>query len=268
MHWAGKFTQTKLNGEMLMIIEYHRPDKIEDALKLLGRPEPVTVPLGGGTILNQPSEMAVAVVDLQTLGLSLIKPGGRTIKIGATASLQDLVNEPELQQGLKAAILHEATYNVRQVATVAGALVSANGRSPFAAAMLALSPELILQPGDEKILYGEILPSREARLPGRLITEVSIPLNVKLAYEYVARTPADLPIVCAAVAQWSSGRTRVALGGFGYSPLLAMDGPNSQGAEIAARDAYSEAGDQWASAAYRSDVAATLTKRCLDEIGK
>jgi len=81
----------------------------------------------------------------------------------------------------------------------------------------------------------------------------------------VARSPADLPIVCAAVAKWPSGRTRVILGGYGESPLLAMDGPNPQGADIAARDAYREAGDQWASAEYRSDVAAKLTRRCIDE---
>ncbi len=251
---------------MFMIIEYHRPEKVADALKLLARTEPVTVPMGGGTILNQPSDAQVAVVDLQALGLNLIKPGGNILKIGATVNLQALLDEPELLPTLQAAIQHEATYNIRQVATVAGALVSANGRSPFATAMLALAPELLMQPDDEKVLYGELLPLRVEQLAGRLITEISIPLNTKLAYHYVARSPADLPIVCVALAQWSSGRTRVALGGYGDSPLLAMDGPNPQGAEIAARDAYREAGDQWASAEYRSDVAATLTRRCLDEL--
>jgi hypothetical protein len=59
---------------------------------------------------------------------------------------------------------------------------------------------------------------------GWLIISISIPLNVKLSFEYVARTPADKPIVCAAVAQWNSGRTRLALGGYGKIPMLAMDG--------------------------------------------
>jgi len=144
--------------------------------------------------------------------------------------------------------------------------MAADGRSPFGTAMLALAPELLVQPGDEKIPYGELLPLRSEQLPGRLITEISIPLNTKLSYQYVARSPADLPIVCVAVAQWPSDRTRVVLGGYGSSPLVAMDGPNSQGADIAAQDAYHEAGDQWATSQYRSDVAATLTKRCLEEI--
>jgi CO/xanthine dehydrogenase FAD-binding subunit len=142
-------------------------------------------------------------------------------------------------------------------------LVAADGRSPFATALLALAAELTLLPGEETLNLGDFLPLRAARKPNQLITQIIIPSNIELAYEYVARTPADLPIVCAAVAHWPSGRTRVALGGYGAAPLLAMDGPEAAGAEQAARDAYHEAGDQWASAAYSSDVAATLVNRCI-----
>jgi hypothetical protein len=53
------------------------------------------------------------------------------------------------------------------------------------------------------------------------------------------------------------------LGGYGKSPLLAMDGTEADGLDSAARNAYHEANDEWASADYRMDVAATLAKRCL-----
>jgi CO/xanthine dehydrogenase FAD-binding subunit len=92
---------------------------------------------------------------------------------------------------------------------------------------------------------------------------VRLPSNTRLAYESVARTPVDLPIVCAALAQWPSGRVRLALGGFGEAPVLAFDGPEPGGLEIAARDVYSRAGDEWASPEYRQEVAGTLAKRCL-----
>jgi hypothetical protein len=85
---------------------------------------------------------------------------------------------------------------------------------------------------------------------------------VRLAFETVARTPADRPIVCAALAQWPSGRTRLALGGYGQAPLLAMDGNEPGGVETAVRNAFAEAGDEWASAEYRSEMAAVLAKRC------
>ena len=153
------------------------------------------------------------------------------------------------------------------MATVVGALVAADGRSPFTTAMLALNTTLTRLPYDDQIEIGNFLPFRNVRQPNYLITQISIPTNVKLAYEYVARSPSDLPIVCVAIAQWPSGRTRVALGGFGDTPLLAMDGPESDGADIAAQDAFREAGDQWSSAEYRSEVAGTLTTRALERLG-
>jgi CO/xanthine dehydrogenase FAD-binding subunit len=110
---------------------------------------------------------------------------------------------------------------------------------------------------------GEFLPLRSDHLKGKLITSIIIPANVKFAFEYVSRTPSDKPIVCAALAQWNSGRTRLVLGGYGKIPLLAMDGTEPDGADTAARNAYHEATDEWASADYRMDVASTLAKRCL-----
>jgi hypothetical protein len=47
---------------------------------------------------------------------------------------------------------------------------------------------------------------------------------------------------------------------------MVFDGPDADGAEDAARDAYSEAGDQWASSAYRSDIGAVLVNRCLEQM--
>jgi CO/xanthine dehydrogenase FAD-binding subunit len=106
---------------------------------------------------------------------------------------------------------------------------------------------------------GAYLPLR----PQGLITSIIIPLNVKFAFESLGRTPADRPIVCAALAQWPSGRTRLAIGGFGKSPAMAMDGTEAEGAAEAARNACHEAVDAFASAQYRMDVAATLAGRCL-----
>ena len=118
----------------------------------------------------------------------------------------------------------------------------------------------------EKIRLGDFLPLRKEKIAGKIITGITIPADIQVAYHYVARSPADLPIVAAAVSSWPSGRTRVVLIGYGDQPIMILDGPESDGAESAARDVYSEAGDQWASAAYRSDTAGVLVKRCLGEI--
>ena len=248
-----------------MITTYHRPTTLEEALTLLAKPD--TRPLGGGAVLNLPSADSFAVVDLQALGLDKIHKVGGKLEIGATTTLSLLLESPHISSALAATLRLEAPLNLRNMGTVAGALVSCDGRSPFAVVMLALDAKLTVG-GDQSSVVGlgDLLLLRTESLRGKLITKIEIPLNAKLAFETVARTPADKPIVCAALAQWPSGRTRLALGGWGRSPLLAMDGNGSDDMEAAAKNAFHEAGDEWASAEYRREIAAVLAKRCLAKL--
>jgi CO/xanthine dehydrogenase FAD-binding subunit len=246
-----------------MITSYHRPQTLEEALTLLTQPN--TLPLGGGTLLSHGGADSLQVIDLQLLGLNTLTKSGHSLELGATATLQQLLESEHCYAALKSALKLEAPLNIRNSATVAGTLVSCDGRSTFATALLALDTKLDIRNSstDSRVSnLGDFLPLR----PRGLITSITLPLNVKLAFEYVARTPADKPIVCAALAQWNSGRTRLALGGYGTSPMLGMDGTESEGLETAARNAFHEATDDWGSAEYRMDVAATLAKRCLENI--
>lgn len=257
-----------------MFSEYHRPKTIEDALALLGREEPLTVPLAGGTALNARPRRAVlpqgafAVVDLQDLGLDSWKPREKTLTMGAMVRLQRLLEDGAevLPPALLDAVRREANYTLRHQATVAGSLVAADGRSPFALAMMALDASLTLLPQEEALRLGDLYPLRWEQLRGRLITTVTVPLNARLAVEMVGRTPMDLPLVAVAVARWPSGRTRVVVGGWGDAPRLALDGPEADGVEAAARNAAYEAEDHLASAEYRREMAATLARRCLAQV--
>ena len=245
-----------------MITDYYRPETIQEVLELLKMPD--TLPLGGGTLLSTLKPGPAKVIDLQSLGLNTIQKKGNHLEIGATVTLQQLLESKHVSDALKSAIKIEAPLNIRNIATVAGTLTVADGRATFATAMLALDAKLTVQPDNETLDIGGFLPLRGEKLNGRLITAITIPLNATLAFQTVARTPADKPIVCAVLAQWPSGRSRLALGGYGETPLLAMDGTETEGLETAARNTFHEATDEWASADYRMDVAATLTKRCLE----
>ena len=249
-----------------MITAYHRPQTLDEALTLLTQPN--ILPLGGGTLLSQPITDSVEVADLQALGLDTVKKNGNSLELGATLTLQSLLESEYCPPALKTALKLEAPLNIRNSATVAGALITADGRSTFASVLLVLDAKITVsskQKKEETINIGDLLPLRD-QVRGKLITKVVIPLNVKLAFEYVSKTPADKPIVCAALAQWNSGRTRLALGGYGKSPMLAMDGTEADGVDTAAKNAYHEANDEWASAEYRMDVAAVLAKRCMEAI--
>jgi CO/xanthine dehydrogenase FAD-binding subunit len=243
-----------------MITTYHRPQTLDEALTLLTQPN--RIPMGGGTLLSKPTAESVEVVDLQALSLDSIAKSGNNLEIGATVTLQQLLESVHCPEALKPALKLEAPINIRNSATVAGTLVACDGRSPFATVLLSLDTKLEIRKSAEEsqiLNLGEFLP---LRLRG-LITSLTLPLNAKLAFDYVSRTPADKPIVCAAVAQWNSGRTRLVVGGYGKAPMLAMDGTEAEGIETAARNAFHEAADDYGSAEYRIDVAATLARRCL-----
>lgn len=248
-----------------MITAYHRPSTLGEAVKLIVQSD--TLPLGGGTHLSHPGSGFIEVVDLQALGLDTITKNGNNLEIGATSTLQQLYESAITHDALKMAAKREAPLNIRNAATVAGTLVTAGGRSTFATAMLALDAKLTIighRSTDEGL--GEFLPLRPDNLRGILITSIIVPLNAKLAFEIVSRTPSDKPVVCAVLATWPSGRARLALGGYGSSPLIAMDGTEVEGLEAAARNTFHEAADEWASADYRMDIAATLAGRCRDKI--
>jgi len=241
-----------------MITTYHRPKTLEEALALLNQPN--TLPLGGGTLLSKPTADPVSVVDLQALRLDSLRVKGNDLEVGATCALQALYESEHCPAALKTAVKLEAPLNIRNSATAAGTLVASDGRSPFVTSLLALDAKVtVISNQTSAVGVGEYLLSK----PKGLITQITLPLNVKFSFEYVSKTPSDKPLVCAAVSQWNSGRARLALGGYGKTPLLAMDGTEADGIETAARNAYHEAQDEWASAEYRMDMAAILARRCL-----
>jgi CO/xanthine dehydrogenase FAD-binding subunit len=205
---------------------------------------------------------------LQSLSLDFVDKNGNNLEVGATVTLQQLFESDLCPTALKSALKLEAPFNIRNAATVAGTLVACEGWSTFGTVLLAMDAKI-----EQAILENSNIETRITNIGDflalrstSLITKLSLPLNIKLAFDYVSRTPADKPIVCASLAQWNSGRTRLALGGYGKTPLLAMDGTEAEGIDTTAQNVFHEAKDEWASAEYRMDIAAILAKRCLEKI--
>jgi len=246
-----------------MIVEYLRPKTLEETLALLNRPGIPTYPLGGGTFISRHSNETCAVVDLQSLGLSGVERQGNLLILGATATLQSLYEASELSPELRTVIQKEFSVNLRRKATIAGTLITADERSPVATAFLALDGHLSWAPGDEKVNLGDWLPVREKWAKGKLMINVSVPIQAKLMFESVSRTPGDRPIVCVAIGKWPSGRTRIAIGGFGTAPLLVMDGPDATGAETSIEIARSQNIKPRNDKEYQLEITKTLVQRLL-----
>jgi CO/xanthine dehydrogenase FAD-binding subunit len=256
------------------LTEYHKPETIEEALKLLRRTSIQTVPLAGGTSLVPSAAPEVqAVVDLGALGLSYVKD----LSIGATTPLQTIIDHAGLRAYadgvLTAAILDTASRQTREAASLAGSIVAAPGNSPLVTALLALDAHLLVRTGrgareeDVALLYW-------TPQPRALILQITLPVlteSTHAAYEKVARTPADLPIVCVAaratIDQGELRDIRLALGGVGEKPIVIVQPAGS--IEVLAQLAVATVtpnDDYFASADYRREMIGVLTRRVLSAL--
>ncbi len=249
-----------------MINNYFRPKTLDEALTLLTDSPKELRPMGGGTQLSRGQNDVFGVVDLQETGLDDITRRGQRLVAGAAVRLDQLLAHPDVHSEIKRGIRIDVSENLRNMATLGGWLLSSDARSILSTLLLALDTTLTWEPDEERVRMGNWLPVRTQEPPGVLLTELDWWLRPHLAFEYVARSPKDRPILVVAAAQWGSGRTRIALGGYGDSAIIAMDGPEDRGVDVASRDAYYEADDQWATALYRREVASKLALRCLDRI--
>jgi len=249
-----------------MIVEYFRPETVEEAIKLLTDEKRSLKPLAGGTNLSRKQMGHFGVVDLQNSGLDGIEIQGQKLTMGTMVRLDMLLDAREVHPEIKRAIRIDAGENIRNMATLGGWLVSSSGRSILSTVLMALDATLTWEPDSRKVPIGDWFPVREDSSAGVLMTAIDWVIGPQLVFEYVARSPKDRPTLIVAAAQWASGRTRIALGGFGAYPILGMDGPDDFGADHASRNACSDADDQWATAEYRQEVASKLALRCLERL--
>jgi CO/xanthine dehydrogenase FAD-binding subunit len=251
-------------------LEYFRPQTLKEAIELLKR----GVPLAGGSALTPKRHELETVIDIQDLGLDGISSEAGSLIIGSAARLQQIVEASDMvPETLRTGCRLEAGLNIRNMATLGGTIMTSDGRSPLLTVLLALDTKVVLEPGSEKLNLTELLETRENDSFRRLITYVHISLPIKLEYEQVSRSPVDRPLICASVAKLEGEPgVRVVLGGYGQRPLLLSVDEKDwdlEGVDVygkAARAAFSSAGDDWASAEYRSEVADVLVRRLVEKV--
>lgn len=251
-------------------LEYFRPKTVEEALALLDR----GIPLAGGTVVTPQRRHIAGVIDLRELGLDGLEIERGVVNAGAALTLQSIMmSGEELPQALRDACRLEAGWNLRNMATLGGLIMAGDGRSPLLTSLMALDPHVMLEPGSKSLPLHDLLAKRREPSFRRLVTSLMFEIPASLDYAGVARAPLDRPLVCAAAKLGGEGRdqrTCIALGGFGDQPMRVFEAEQAllhnkdiDAAVEAARQAYANAGDAWASAEYRSHVAGILVGRLL-----
>jgi CO/xanthine dehydrogenase FAD-binding subunit len=237
-----------------MITQYHRPSTMDEALALLQ--QPAARAIGGGTTLTATRlDTPATIVDLQSLDMAGIEADGEMIRIGATATLQDLVDSPVIPAAIRDLARREAPNTIRNAATVGGTIGASDPESELLTGLLACSATVtVAQPeASREHPLGAVLDD-PGLITGSIIAAVSIPSGGRFASDRTARTPMDRPIVGAVAYRSEKGSTRIVVSGIADRPTV-VD-PEA----LADLDARS---DFRGSAAYRAHVASVLVQRVV-----
>ncbi|AYG61872.1 FAD binding domain-containing protein [Rhizobium jaguaris] len=222
--------------------DFHRPETVADAIRLLSTLGDEARPLAGGHSLIPMMKLRLAspehLIDLHGIAsLRGIKHKGGDIIIGAMTTQHDLVVSPEITTLLP--ILREtalliADPQVRYRGTIGGNVANGDPGNDMPALMLTLNAHYRLEgPGGVRdvpatdFYQGAYFTALE---PGELLTEIVIPQPVQghgYAYEKLKRKVGDYATAAAAVMLTLSGgkveTCRIGLTNLSETALLAED---------------------------------------------
>ncbi|MGB9113201.1 MAG: FAD binding domain-containing protein [Acidimicrobiales bacterium] len=246
--------------------QYSRPSELGEALSLLEQSDAVAV--GGGTEVNSRDyEKPIAVIDLQALGLGGIElREPNALHIGATATLQSLLERADVPVALRDAARREVPSSLRSQATVGGSVCGQRLDTEVVAALLLHEAvAVVLGPdGREKVPIADLINDR-LPIEHEILTAVTIDPSGVTASERTGRTRADRPIVAVYGRRRTNGTHRVVITGVVERPIV-VDG---EAAEVRkALEATAGFGDFRGSREYRRALAEVLTGRVLEELGR
>ena len=247
-------------------INYFRPQNREELETLMQRFDEDYLFLTGGDYNTKGYQEGDVLLDLQDLGMGQIFEEDGKMVVGGLAPLEELFKNEPLWADFREALSIEGGWNIRNGLSLDNVLRVANGRSPLLTCLRALDSAVLVQPDIGYLALDDYL---QEAYNGRdfFIENLTVVIPEAVAYEQVARSPKDLPIVCVAVVQDLDGSVIVTVGG--HEAILGglVFEPGDALQTDAVRPLFEDTDDEWASAAYRQDVAESLLKRCLAKLG-
>ena len=271
------------------IKEVLKPASLDEVISLLHERGPSAGLLGGGVSLVRyaPSHIT-SLIDLSTLPLNYVRVEAGCVWFGATTTLREMLDHPLITgylNGIVAEMLRQvASPLLRNLATIGGALVSADPWSDVITLFLALGAHVAVYDGTADTLsLGKLYPIR-SRLGGAILTDLVLPAplqNAAAAFCKFNRTGFDIAVLnCACQVQLHDDRCVAASVVIGGTPRLAasllgaqevltgqsLTNETIEQAAVAARDAAEVREDLRASAEYRKQLVYVGVRRCLQEI--
>lgn len=272
---------------------YHRPDSVADAVKLLAGLGDEARALAGGHSLLPMMKLRLAtpghLIDLHGVAeLKFIRRDGNRVRIGAMTTQHELLDSQEIKAGLP--ILQEAASliadpQVRYRGTIGGNVANGDPGNDMPALMVMLGASYRLEgpSGAREVAASDFYQGAyfTALEPGELLTEIAIPVPADghgYAYEKLKRKVGDYATAAAAVVlTMSAGKVAscaIGLTNLHETPLLATDAAKAvigttlddvalKAAATAARAIMQPASDARGPAEYRIHVGGIMVMRAL-----
>jgi carbon-monoxide dehydrogenase medium subunit len=239
--------------------DYHRPESLDEALRLLAELDDAKV-LAGGQSLIPVMKLRLAapehLVDINRVpGLDGIEESGGQLRFGALArhnqvASSDLVAKHPL---IAAAAPQIADPIVRNLGTMGGSLAHSDPAGDYGAVMLAAGASVVATSarGEREIPMTEFLVDvfTTSLEPDELLTEIRVPAPGARSggtYLKLERKIGDFATVGAAVqlelSNGTIGRAGIALTGVGSTTVHATDAEASLAGAEPTEEAFAEAG--------------------------
>lgn len=284
---GGFITGRLIRNETLMPnpTSVHRPSSLDDALRYTT--ESGAVALAGGALLFGQNDLDYeTVVDLQgvrELGQINAEPNGVTI--GGAVTLQTVADSDLIMPFFKRSLVRSLPLNIRNAASIGESLLAHQPPREWLAALVASDAAVMRAFSDGETATDSVISlidgSAVHSLREGVITAIFIPAltqRAALGAAFVARTPADEPIVNAAtfVQLDANGRVDsafVAVCGASDAPVVslyldtlvgqALDEAGIARAATTGSARVEPVGDYLGSADYRREMTRVIIQRAL-----
>ena len=240
--------------------EYHRPESLEEAYRLLSEYGDDAKVLAGGQSLIPVMKLRLAapghIVDISRLGLDEIAEAGDTLTVGALARHRDLERSDVIEarypvMATAAPLISDPI--VRNLGTIGGSLCHADPAGDWGSVMLALGGSVVIgsSRGERELSISEFLVDTftTALEPDEILTQVKVPKSSGAfggTYLKLERKVGDFATVATAVhlslKNGTIGRAGIALTAVGSRNIKATDAEASLAVAEPTDEAFAEAG--------------------------
>lgn len=253
-----------------MIEQFLKPAAVDEAVRLKRQYGDKAVFMAGGSKLNAAPTRTDKKVAISLAGLrldTLVVDEGQ-LRLGATLTLQQLIDDPRVPEALRDAAGFVYSRNLRNQATLGGEICATQDEAVLAPVLLALDAQLVYADGAvvafERFLAGGA-DSADALL---LAVQLPDPMRPCLTRK-VARSAAGLRVLTAAVALTAAGPC-IAIEGVTPRPMRLRDvearALADGGFEQAVGAAVAPEDDLRGSAAYKRYIAGVVIADLLADL--